>query len=138
MNWSHIRRISIVMRALEDAAIEIERALEPLGGTPARLMTTFNDEIADSVKPIVVGKLEQIRSGIQDLKSYYNLDSDTVSNRNRLSTKLAILAIDLTECRAQYLCAYGKVPEEEKGPLDDRISRLEVLVNDISGLIGDR
>jgi hypothetical protein len=28
MNWSHIRRLSIVMRALEDAAIEIEDVLE--------------------------------------------------------------------------------------------------------------
>ncbi|MGB8411852.1 MAG: hypothetical protein WCE23_03405 [Candidatus Binatus sp.] len=124
------------MRALEDAAIEIERALEPAGGTPVRLMTMFKDDIADSVKPIIVGKLEQIRSGIRDLKSYYDLDSDTVSNRRHISTKLAILAIDLTECRAQYLRGYGEVPEEEKALLDDRVSRLEALVNDIDRLLG--
>jgi len=72
----------------------------------------------------------------ETLPSSHDLRSDTVSNRTRLSTKLAILAIDLTECRAQYLRAYGKVPEEEKSPLDDRISQLEALVNDISRLLG--
>lgn len=135
MNWSHIRRLSIVMRALEDAAIEIEGTLETRDGHK-RLMTTFEDDIADSAKPIIIDKLRQIRSAIQDLKSYYGLDTDTVSNRRRISTKLVILAIDLTECLSQYLRSYGEVPKTEQALLDDRISRLEALVNEVNGLLG--
>jgi hypothetical protein len=135
MNWSHIRRISIVLRAVEDATIEIEGVLEGRGGRQ-RLMTTFDDDIPDSVKPNVIGKLEQIRSGIQDLKNYYGLESDRISNRRRISTKLSILAIDLTECLSRYLRGYGEVPEEEQAPLDERVSRLEGLLNEVNRLVG--
>ena len=65
MNGSHIRRISIVMRALEDATVEIEDACE-IHGRRTRLLTAFEDDIADSVKPIILGKLRQIKSEIQD------------------------------------------------------------------------
>lgn len=135
MNWPHIRRLSIVMRALEDATIEIEGAFETRGRR-TRLLTTLVDDIDDSVKPIIVGKMEQIRSEIEDLKSYYDLESITVSSRRHISTKLAILAIDLTECLSQYLRSYGEVPEAERALLDERISRLEALVNDIDRLLG--
>jgi hypothetical protein len=135
MNWSHIRRISIVIRALEDATFEIEGAFETCGERK-RLLTTFEDDIADSVKPIIVAKLGQIRSQIQDLKIYYDLESITVSSRRHVSTKLAILAIDLTECLSQYLRSYGEVPEAEKAMLDERVSQLEALVNEVSRLVG--
>jgi hypothetical protein len=121
------------MRALEDATFEIEGAFSR--DEPARLLTTFEDDISETVKPIIVAKLEQIRSQIQDLKSYYDLESITVSRRRHISTKLAILAIDLTECLSQYLRSYGEVPEEEKATLDERISRLEALVNEVSRLV---
>ncbi len=123
------------MRALEDATIEIEGAFKTRGGR-TRLLTTLEDDIADSVKPMVVAKLGQIRSQIRDLKSYYNLESITVSSRRHVSTKLSILAIDLTECLSQYLRSYGEVPEAEQALLDEQVLRLESLVNDVSKLIG--
>jgi len=135
MNWSHIRRISIVMRALEDATIEIEGAFQTRGRR-ARLLTRLVDDIDNSVKPIIVGKMGEIRSEIRDLKSYYDLESITVSSRRHISTKMAILAIDLTECLSQYLRSYGEVPEAEQAVLDERVSRLESLVNDVNRLIG--
>jgi hypothetical protein len=95
-------------------------------------MTTFEDDIADSVKLVVVGKLRRIRSAIEDLKSYYGLDTETVSNRRRISTRLVILAIDLTECLSKYLHSYGEVPESEQPILDDRGSRLEALLNEVN------
>jgi hypothetical protein len=135
MNWSHIRRISIVMRALEDATIEIEGAFETRGDH-TRLLTTLEDDIDDSVKPAIVDKLGQIRSGIRDLKSYYDLESIAVSSRRHISTKLAILGIDLTECLSRYLRGYGEVPEAERAALDERVSNLEGLVNEVSRLVG--
>jgi hypothetical protein len=123
------------MRALEDATIEIEGAFETRGDR-ARLLTTLADDIDDSVKPIIVGKLGQIRSEIRDLKSYYDLESITVSSRRHISTKLSILAIDLTECLSRYLRGYGEVPEAERAALDERVSNLEGLVNEVSRLVG--
>jgi hypothetical protein len=123
------------MRALEDATIEIEGAFE-IRGNRTRLLTTVEDDIDDSVKPIIVAKLRQIRSEIQDLKSYYDLESITFSSRRHISTKLSILAIDLTECLSRYLRSYGEVPEAERATLDERVSRLEDLVNEVSRLVG--
>jgi hypothetical protein len=123
------------MRALEDATIEIEGAFKTCGDR-TRLLTTLEDDIDDSVKPIIVGKLGQIRSQIRDLKSYYDLESITVSSRRHISTKLSILAIDLTECLSRYLRSYGEVPEAEKATLDERVSRLEAMVNEVNRLIG--
>jgi len=123
------------MRALEDATIEIESAFKTRGDH-TRLLTTFEDDIADSVKPTIVAKLGQIRSQIKDLKSYYELESIAVSSRRHISTKLSILAIDLTECLSQYLRGYGEVPEAERAALDERVSSLEGLVNEVSRLVG--
>ncbi len=122
------------MRALEDATIEIESAFKTCGDR-TRLLTTFEDDIADSVKPTIVAKLGQIRSQIKDLKSYYELESITVSSRRHVSTKLSILAIDLTGCLSQYLRGYGEVPQAERAVLDERVSRLEDLVNEVSKLL---
>src|SRR5512146_1749999 len=102
MNWSHIRRISSVMRALEEATIEIEDALKTRVGD-TRLLTRFENDIAVSEKPVIVAKLCEIRSRIEDLKAQYDLESITISSRRYISTKLAILAIDLTECLSQHL-----------------------------------
>jgi hypothetical protein len=137
MNWSHIIRLSIVMRALEDATIEIESALKTRSGD-TRLLTTVEDDIAQSEKPLIVAKLCAIRSRIEDLKVHYDLESITISRRRLVSTKLSILAIDLTECLSQYLGSYGEVPEEERVPLDERVSRLEDLVNEMNGLLGSK
>jgi hypothetical protein len=123
------------MRALEDATIEIEGAFQTRGRR-ARLLTRLVDDIDNSVKPIIVGKMGEIRSEIRDLKSYYDLESITVSSRRHISTKMAILAIDLTECLSQYLRSYGEVPEAEQAVLDERVSRLESLVNEVNRLIG--
>jgi hypothetical protein len=123
------------MRALEDATIEIEGAFKTRGDR-TRLLTTLADDIDDSVKPIIVDKLGQIRSQIKDLKSYYDLESIAVSSRRHISTKLSILAIDLTECLSRYLRGYGEVPEAERAALDERVSNLEGLVNEVSRLVG--
>ena len=123
------------MRALEDATIEIEGAFKTRGDH-ARLLTIYEDDIADSVKPTIVAKLRQIRSQIEDLKSYYDLETIAVSSRRHISTKLSILAIDLTECLSQYLRSYGEVSQAEKATLDERVSRLEALVNEVNRLVG--
>jgi hypothetical protein len=135
VNWSHIRRLSIVMRALEDAVVEIECALEPRSEGPRRVMTTHEDDIPNSARRAILAKLEEIRAEIQDTKDSYDLYADTISNRRRFSTRLSMLAIDVTECRPGYLRSYGEVPVEEREPLDERMSRLEAMINALDGLI---
>ena len=123
------------MRAVEDAVIEIERALEPVSEAPRRVMTTYEDDISKSARHAIWAKLEEIRAEIHDAKDCYDLYADTVSNRRRLSTKLLILAIDLTECRPAYMRGYGEVPDEEREPLDERMSQLEALLDNLNKLV---
>jgi hypothetical protein len=122
------------MRALEDATIEIEGTFDT-HDDHLRMLSRLEDDIDDSAKPIIVGKLRQIRSEIRDLKSYYDLETIAVSSRRHVSTKLSILAIDLTECLSRYLRSYGEVPEAERATLDERVSRLEALVNEVNKLV---
>jgi len=135
MNWSHIRRLSIVMRLLEDALLEMESALESASEAPGRVMTVFEQDISESAKPAIRTKIEELRAEIRDAKNCYDLHADTSSNRRRFSTRLSILAIDGTECRPQHMRGYGQVPQDERSALDERMSRLEALLNDLSKLL---
>jgi hypothetical protein len=126
------------MRAVEDAVIEIERALEPTSKAPRRVMTEYQNDLPDSASCAIRATIDEIRAGIEDAKDCYDLYVDTVSNRRRLSTRLLVLAIDLTECRPEYMRGYGEVPDEERESLDERISRLEALINALNELISSR
>jgi hypothetical protein len=134
MNWSHVRRISIVMRALEDALVEIEDAVR---STPRcdKAMSIYEDDIPSSLKPSILLKVRQIRNQIREVKEYYGLEEDRVSNRRRLSSRLILLAIDVTEATSKYLRSYGDVPEEEKGPLDERMTRIEKAVAELQKIM---
>ncbi len=98
-------------------------------------MTEYQDDIPKSARRAIWAKPEEIRAEIRDAKDYYDLYADTISNRRRLSTKLSILAIDLTECRPEYLRGYGEVPDEHWEPLDERMSRLEALLDNLNKLV---
>lgn len=135
MNYSHTLRLSIVMRAVEDAVIEIERALEPASKAPERVMTDYQNDLPESARFEMRRKLEEIRKEIRDAKDRYGLNVETVSNRRRLSTKLSILEIDLTECRPEYMRGYGEVPDEERETLDQGMLRLEALLSDLNNLV---
>lgn len=135
MNYSHTLRLSIVIRAVEDAVIEIERALEPASKAPERVMTDYQNDLPESARFEMRRKLEEIRKEIRDAKDRYGLNVETVSNRRRLSTKLSILEIDLTECRPEYMRGYGEVPDEERETLDQGMLRLEALLSDLNNLV---
>lgn len=129
MNYSHTQRLSTVMRAVEDAVIEIERALEPASQAPRRVMTEYHSELSETARRAMRKKVEEIRAAIQDAKDCYDLNFETVSNRRRLSTKLSVLAIDLTECRPEYMHGYRDVADDEREPLDQGMLRLEALIS---------
>jgi signal recognition particle subunit SEC65 len=135
VNWSHLRRLSIVMRALEDATIEVRNALNPASQVCDRVMTEYEDDIPVATRPAIEAKLQEIQREIREARNRYGLYTDIVSNRRRLSTKLLILAVDLTECRARYMGRYGEVPDEEAEALDEQVSRLEAMINSLIRLL---
>jgi hypothetical protein len=123
------------MRALEDALLEIESALEPAPKAPTRLMTIPEEDISESAKPAIRTKIEELRTEIRDAKNCYALSADSSSNRRRFSTMLSILAIDVTECRPKYMRGYGQVPQAEQSALDERMSRFEALMEELNRLL---
>lgn len=135
MNHSHLNRLTVVMRFLDDAAAEVESAVNATAEGRARIMSTYEDVMPEAAKAPIKKKLGEIIDAIRDVKDYFGLYSQPISIRRRLSSTLLMLAIDLRECESQHLRGYGEVPNEEKGPLDERISRLEAMVNEIRALI---
>ncbi len=124
-----------MLRALEDAVAEIETAVGAATNVPTRIMSTYTDIVPESVSGAIRDNIAEIRDAIKDAKDHYGLSSRTVSIQRHLSSKLLILAIDLTECTSARLRSYGDVPNEEKGPLDERMLRLEAMVNEVRRLL---
>jgi hypothetical protein len=132
MTESHLRRLAVTMRLLEDVLLEVEAALE---ACPHLLMTIYEDDIPRSVRPAIQEQIRHVREEIRVVKDRYGLESEAISNRRRIAAKLAILSVDLTEATSRYLRAYGEVPEEEQGALDHQINKLISLVERINSLV---
>jgi hypothetical protein len=132
MRDSHLRRLSITMRALEDALVHIEAALS---GTPNLLMTVYEDDLPQSARPAIREHIQRLREEICVVKDRYGLESEVISNRRRISTKLTILSIDLTEATSRYLRAYGEVPKDEQGALDHQINKIISFVEEMNKLV---
>jgi hypothetical protein len=135
MNHSHLNRLSIVMRFLEGAVAEVESAVDGNANGRSRIMSINEDPVLEAVKAPIRDKLAEIRDAIKDAKEYYGLSSQPVSINRHLSSTLLMLAIDLTECRSEHLRSYGEVPNEEKGPLNERMARLEAMVSEVRRLL---
>jgi hypothetical protein len=50
------------------------------------------------------------------------------SNRRRISAKLSLLSLDLTGVISRNTRAYGELPADEQGRLDDQIMKIIDLV----------
>jgi hypothetical protein len=133
MTESHLRRLGVTMRALEDALLDIEAAFD---APPEVTMTIYEDDVPHSALPAIRVRIDQLREEIGALKDRYALDPQIISNRRRISAKLSLLSIDLTEATSRYMRAYGEVPREEQGELDDRILKLIALVDELNGIVG--
>jgi hypothetical protein len=132
MTESHLRRLSVSMRALEDALVEVEAALS---AAPELLMTTYEDDVPDSARPAIAEHVRRLREKIRAVKDSYGLNSQVISNRSRLSAKLSILSVDLAEATSRPMRAYGEIPQSEQGPLDSRIGAIISIVDSMNKLI---
>jgi hypothetical protein len=135
MTESHLRRLSVTMRALEDALIDIETALDE---PPDLTMTVYEDDVPRSVRPAMRERICRIRREIPVVKDRYGLDAQVISNRRRLATKLSLLSIDLMEATSKYMRAYGQIPHDEQGPLDNQIIKLIDIVDELNAIVGGR
>jgi hypothetical protein len=128
MTESHLRHLAVVLRALEEAMLEIEDALK---GVPEGDMSIYEDDIPQAARPAIRDHIEKIRDQIRTFKETYGLAPQLVSNRGRVWAKLLLLSIDLTETTSRHLRAYGEIPEEEQEPLDDRLANMIALVESL-------
>ena len=132
MTESHLRRLSVTMRAVEEALLAVEAAL---AGPPYLVMTSYEDDIPHPMHPAIRELIQKLRREVQTVKDRYRLDPQTISNRRRLSAKLSLLSINLTEATSTYMRGFGEVPKHEQRPLDDRIDKMISLVDGLNGLI---
>jgi hypothetical protein len=133
MTESHLRRLSIAMRALEDALFEMEAALAK---PPVVAMTTYEDDVPHSVRAAIRERIGRLRDEIGVIKARYSLGPQIISNRRRIIAKLSTLSVGLTETTSRYMSAYGEVPREEQGPLDDQVVKLIDIVNELIAIVG--
>ena len=121
------------MRALEDELVAVAAALSD---APNLLMTSYENDIPTSARPAIQEHIQQLREQIRIVKDRYGLESHVISNRRRISTKLSILSIDLTEATSRYIRAYGEVPKDEQDALDHQINKIISLVDEMNKLVG--
>jgi hypothetical protein len=123
------------MRALEEALLDIEGALaEP----PVLAMTIYEDDVPRSVRVGIRDRIAQLRDEIRAVKERYALEPQIISNRRRISAKLTLLSIDLTEATSRYMRAYGEVTPDEQGPLDSQIIKLIDIVDELNTIVSGR
>jgi hypothetical protein len=123
------------MRSLEDAVLEIEHALEPAPKAAPRLMAEYVDDVPAAARCAIRAKLGEIREGIGWVNDRFGLRRESISTRRRLSARLSLLAVELAECSARRLRGFGEVASDERNALDQIISRLEEMVNDLNRLV---
>lgn len=132
MTESHLRRLSVTMRAVEEALLAVEAAL---ACAPDVVMNDYEDDIPPPMRPAIRELIQQLRREIQTVKDHYGLDPQAISNRRRVSTKLSLLSIDLTEATSRYMRGFGEVPKHEQRALDDQIDKMISLVDGLNKLI---
>lgn len=132
MTESHLRRLAVTMQALEDALLEFEAALR---GAPDLLMTIYQDDVPVSARPAIQEHIRRLRREIRIVRDRYGVEAELISNRRRISAKLSLLSIDLTEATFRYLRAYGEVPKDEQDGLDEQVARVISLLNDLNKLV---
>ena len=86
MTESHLRRLSVTMRILEDALVEIETGLS---NPPKLLMTVVEDDLPHSAHPAIQEHLKRIRNEIRVVRDRYKLNPQVFSNCRRISAKLS-------------------------------------------------
>lgn len=133
MTESHLRRLSVTMRGLEEGLDEIESALAPEPRNP--VLTVTENDIPLESHPAIRHLIARLKDRIAVFKESYGLASEVVSVRRRFSTKLTFLSIDLTEATSRHLRAYGEVPKEERARLDDQISGMRAMVEELNQVI---
>ncbi|HZO80336.1 MAG TPA: hypothetical protein VFB33_01460 [Candidatus Binataceae bacterium] len=135
MTESHLRRLSVTLRILEDALLDIEAGL----ADPPRLaMTIYEDDVPHALRAPIRERVRQLRDEILKVKERYALAPQVLSNRRRISTKLSLLSINLTEATARYMRAYGEVTPEEQGPLDTQVMKLIDIVDELNAVVNGR
>jgi hypothetical protein len=128
----HLRRLSVTMRALEDALFDIETALAERA---ERSMTIYEDDVPGSIHVLIREQLARLRREIGAVKEHYRLEPQIVSNRRLISVKLSLLSIDLTEATSRYMRGFGEVPADEQGPLDNRIMKLISILDELNAIL---
>ena len=135
MTESQLRRLTATMRGLEDGLDELAAALtQPI----ERTMTVFEDDVPAQVRSSMLETVGRLLVEIRRVRENYGLTPQIVSNRRRFVAKLSSLSIDLIEATSKYMKAYGEVPEPERGPLDDQIGKMIVLVEQLESLISGK
>ena len=78
MTGVHLRRLSVTMRAVEEALLAVETAL---AGPPYMVMTSYEDDIPHPMRPAIRELIQKLRREVQTVKDRYKLDPQTISNR---------------------------------------------------------
>ncbi|MGO9605073.1 MAG: hypothetical protein ACLQAT_17080 [Candidatus Binataceae bacterium] len=69
------------------------------------------------------------------MKERYGLEPQVISNRRRFTVKLTTVAIDLIEATSKYMRGFGEVPKLEQKPLDDRITKMIAVVEELNTIL---
>jgi hypothetical protein len=135
MTESHLRRLTVIMRGLEEGLDQLESALVAEPRDP--ILRLFENDITPESHPSIRDLIARLRNQLVAVKQTYGLAPEVVSARRLFTTKLTLLSIDLTEATSRYLRAYGEVPKVERAPLDEQITMMRAMVEELNKVIRD-
>jgi len=135
MTEAHLRRLSVTLRTLENALLDVEATL---ADPPVLAMTIYEDDVARGLRAPIRGRLRQLHDEILVMKRRYALAPQMVSNRRRISARLSLQSINLTEATSRHMRAYGEMTADEQGLLDDQVMKLIDLVEELNAIVSGR
>jgi hypothetical protein len=120
---------------LENALLDVESAL---ADPPVLAMTIYEDDVAHGLRAPIRERIRQVHDEILVMKRRYALAPQMVSNRRRISARLSLQSINLTEATSRHMRAYGEMTADEQGLLDNQVMKLIDLVEQLNAIVSGR
>jgi hypothetical protein len=124
---SHARALSAHFKTVEEYLRVVESSLEGFEG----VFLASSSEMPAAQQARIRSLSEKVLDGLREIKRDLRLQAIESSSIGVVRAYLSELWVSLAETRGRHLSGYGAVPADLAAYLDDRVGKLESLVEEI-------
>ena len=123
---NHRRSLSVTCRLVEKALFEIE---ELLTGIPRESLTNpIQMTYEPAERKRLLDYVQTLRQQNRELFFRFNLEADSISDKQIVKAKLNHLWVILEDSTAEHMKGFGRLPDEMAGDVNRRINALAKTV----------